>query len=471
MTQAPAPRTSTSGHVEGYLAELRAALAGVRRRWMAARAMRVGARLVGGLCLGLLVVPIVDLVLAPPDIPMLLLAAGALAATAAFAVRLLWPLREQPTDRRVARFVEEQIPELEDRVASASEIGETGTLSVFQDLVIADAAEMLRRVDLGRVVPPARLRGAALRGVLATALLAVILTLGIGSFSRVARTAWLYAFGFDVTLDVEPGAVRVLAGQPLRVWARLSGTRGAPVRTPTTLTVLDGPTPRMVEMRATADGYVAEFPSVRDSFVYRVSAATLTSRDYRVEALVAPRVRRIDVQYAYPAFTGLAPRGEEDGGDIYGPAGTEVRLLVHTNKAIAEGTLVLSDGRRVGLDGSGAGLLTATFSVETDGSYTVALTDVDGLSNPGDTEYFIRTTFDRVPVVSVLRPGGDREITPLEEVTIEVRAEDDYRVGALELVYTVVGQPEQSLAFATSARARTVRGSHTLYAEDGSVSS
>ena len=183
--------------------------------------MRAVARLVGGLCLGLLVVLIVDLALAPPDIPMLLLAAGALAATATFAVRLVWPLCEQPTDRRVARFVEEQIPELEDRVASASDIGETGTLSVFHDLVIADAVEMLRRVDLGRVITPARLRGAALRGVLATVLLAAILTLGIGSFSRVARTAWLYAFGFNVTLDVAPGDVRVLAGQPLRVWARL----------------------------------------------------------------------------------------------------------------------------------------------------------------------------------------------------------------------------------------------------------
>lgn len=465
MTQAPAPRATTAGHVERCLAELQAALAGVRRRWLAARLMRALARLVVGLCLGLLVVLIVDVVLVPPDIPMLVLAGGALVATAVFAVRVLWPLRERPTDRRVARFVEERCPELEDRVASATEIGETGTLSVFQDLVIADAAETLRRVDLGRVVTPARLRGAALRGVLAMAVLAGILTLGVGPFSRVARTAWLYAFGFNVTLDVEPGDVRVMAGQPLRVWAWLSGTRGAPVRTPPTLTVLDGPTPRMVEMRATADGYVAEFPSVTDSFLYRVNAFTLTSRDYRVEALVAPRVRRIDVEYAYPAFTGLAPRVEEDGGDIYAPAGTEVRLLVHTDKAIVAGTLVLSDGRRVALDGAGAGPLTATFSVETDGSYTIAVTDVDGLSNGKDTEYVVRATVDRAPDVYVLRPGGDREITPLEEVTIEVRADDDYGVGALELVYTVVGQPEQSIRFQT-AGAQTVTGSHTLYAED-----
>ena len=453
---------------QGHRAELRAALAGVRRRWMAARLMRALARLVAGVCLGLLVVLLVDLVLVPPDIPMLLLAGGALVATAVFAVRVLWPLHERPADRRVARLVEERYPELEDRLATATvtALGDAGPPTIFDDLVVADAAEKLRGVDLGRVVTPARLRGAALRGVLATAVLAVILTMGISPISRVARTAWLYAFPFNVTLDVEPGDVRVMAGQPLRVRARLLGTSGAPARTPPTLTFVDGRTPRAVAMRATADGYLAEFPSVTDSFVYRVSAATLTSRDYRVEALVPPRVRRIDLEYAYPPFTGLAPHLEEDGGDIYAPAGTEVRLRVHADKAIAEGALVLSDGRRVPLEGAGDGPLTAALSVEADGSYAIAVTDTDGLGNPVDVEYFIRTTSDRIPDVQVLRPGGDREITPLEEVQIEARADDDYRIAALELVYTVVGRREQSMAFDTPARAATVTGTRTLYAED-----
>ena len=451
---------------QAYLAELQAALAGVRRRWMAARLMRGVARLVGGICLGLLVVLLVEVVLAPPDIPMLLLAGGALVATTVFAVRAVWPLRDRPTDRRVARFVEERCPELEDRVASAAELAEDGASTVFQDLVLADAAKTLRQVGLGRVVTPAHLRRAALRGVLATTVFAVILVVGIGPISRVARTAWLYALPFNVTLEVEPGDVTMMAGQPLRVRARLSGTRGAPVRTPPALTVLDGPTPRRVEMRATRDGYVVEFPSVTDSFVYRVSVAIVTSRDYTVDALVPPRVRRIDVEYAYPLFTGLEPHIEEDGGDIYAPAGTEVRVLVHTDKAIAEGALVLRAGMRVPLERTEAGQLQATLAVETDGSYTVAVTDTDGLSNAGDTEYFIRATSDRVPAVQVLRPGGDREITPLEEVTIEARADDDYRIGGLELLYTVVGRPEQSLAFATPVRASTVTGRHTLYAED-----
>ena len=452
--------------VQGHLAELRAALTGVRRRWMAARLLRALARLLGGASLGLLVVLLVDLLLAPPDIPMLLVAVGALVATAVFAIRVMWPLRERPTDRRVARFVEERCPELEDRVASATELGGASTPTDFQDLVVADAAEKLRGVDLGRVVTPVYLRRAVLRGGLAAAIMVAILVLGIGPLSQVARTAWLHAFPFNVTLDVEPGDVKVMAGQPLRIRARLSGTHGAPARTPPTLTVVDGSTPRVMEMRATDDGYLAEFPSVTDSFVYRVGAATLRSRAYQVEALVAPRVRRVDVEYAYPPFTGLRPRVEEDGGDIYAPAGTEVRLRVHADKTIAEGALLLSDGRRVRLEGAGAGPLTVSLPVETDGSYTIALTDTDGLTNPGDAEYVIRATLDRLPEVQLLRPGGDRKITPIEEVTIEARADDDHRVGALELVYTVVGHGEQSVTFETPPRASTVTGRHTLYVED-----
>jgi hypothetical protein len=448
------------------LAEVRAALARVRRRWMAARLLRAFARLLGGVALGLLFVLLVDLFLAPPDIPMLLLAAAALVATAVVAARVLWPLRGQPTDQRVARLVEERCPELEDRVASATELGRVGTTSQFQHLLVADAAEKLKGVDPRRVVTPAFLRRAALRGGLAAGTVVTILALGTGPLGRVAQTAWLYAFPFNVTLDVEPGDVTVMAGQPLSVRVRLSGTRGAPARTPPTLTVVEGPTPRVVEMRSTKDGYVTEFPSVTESFVYQVSAAMLRSRDYQVDALVSPGVDRIDVEYAYPPFTGLAPHVEEDGGDIYAPAGTSVRLLVHADKAIAEGAVVLSDGRRVRLEGAGAGPRTATFPIETDGSYTIALTDRDGLSNAGADEYFIRATFDRGPEVEVLRPGGDREITPLEEVTIEARATDDYRVDALELVYTVVGQREQSLVFETPGRAAAVTGSQTLYAED-----
>ena len=57
-----------------------------------------------------------------------------------------------------------------------------------------------------------------------------------------------------------------------------------------------------------------------------------------------PRVARIDVDYTYPASLGLAPRTEMDGGDVYAPSGTSVRLHIHTEHPVAKGRLALSAG-------------------------------------------------------------------------------------------------------------------------------
>ena len=53
--------------------------------------------------------------------------------------------------------------------------------------------------------------------------------------------------------------------------------------------------------------------------------------------LHAPRVTRIDVEYRYPGSLGLAPHIEEDGGDIFAPAGTEARLRVHVDQSLRLG--------------------------------------------------------------------------------------------------------------------------------------
>ena len=54
----------------------------------------------------------------------------------------------------------------------------------------------------------------------------------------------------------------------------------------------------------------------------------------------------------------------------------------------------------------------ATLPITAEGAYRVALTDRDGLTSDGDTEYFIHVLNDRPPDVRILRPAGDRQVTP-----------------------------------------------------------
>ena len=110
--------------------------------------------------------------------------------------------------------------------------------------------------------------------------------------------------------------------------------------------------------------------------------------------------------------------------------------------------------------------LESTITVSEDGAYRVALADADGLTSEG-MEYFIRLMDDRPAEVHVLRPVGDQGITPLEEVTIEARADDDYGIASFELVYAVAGGKEKVVPFTSVGGTNVARiGSRLLAAED-----
>ena len=431
--------------------------------------MRAVARAASVASVALALVLGVDRLFAPPDLVMAVLAACAAGAAAAFSIRTLWPLRRGPSAGRVARYVEERCTELQDRLASAIDLGEPR--SSFGSRVLDDAARLARGVDPDRVVAARTVRRAVAGGVGAVAALAALLLVGADAVGRIARSAWLYAAPFGATLTVEPGAARLAAGASLEVRARLSDTPGAFGRSVPRVNVIDGAGGRTtLDMQPRGDGYAATLPPAARSFTYRVTAATLASELYAVTVLQAPRVERIDVAYAYPAFTGLAPRVEAGGGDVFAPEGTVVTLTVHADKPVRDGALRLTAGGVLPLRPAAPAALSASFEVTRDDAYRVVLRDADGLSNRGAAEYVIRALADAAPFVEVRRPGGDREITPLEEVVIEAVAEDDFALARFDLVYAVAGGAERIVDLLGTEPVARGAGAHTLYAEDLDVS-
>jgi hypothetical protein len=435
---------------------------------MAARVLRGVARAAAVAFLALALVLVVDRLLAPSDLLMALLASCSAGASAGFAVWILWPLGRSPSDRRVARYVEEHCPELQDRLATALDVPESPT--PFADRLLDDAARRSRGIDLDRVVAVRAVRRAVAGGVAATAALATLLLVGADAVGRIARGAWLYAAPFGATLVVEPGEARVAAGESLEVRARLVDTLGALGRSVPQVTVVDRDGGRStLAMQRRGLGYAATLPPAAGSFTYRVAAAALESDAYAVTVLRAPRVERIDVAYAYPAHTGLESRVEIGGGDVFAPEGTVATLTVHADKPIDDAALQLAVGGMIPLRHLPRGALSASFEVAGDDTYRVVLWDADGLPNRSEDEYVIRSAADDAPFVEVRRPGGDREITPLEEVVIEARAEDDFALDQFDLVYAVAGRDERIVDLLGGERMARIAGVHTLYAEDFDV--
>jgi hypothetical protein len=444
---------------------VRSLLQRVRRRWRALVSLRAGAAAGLGASLVMLAWLAADWLLAPAGTPLVLLAAVSIVSAAGLAVWLLRPVRENPTDRQVARYVEERCAEFEDRLVSMADLLDREPTG-FQDLVLAQTARCAGSLQADDIVPSADLRAGAWKLAGAATLLLIVAALAIVPVGRAVRTASMLLNPERLEFEIVPGDARVVAGEPLRIIARLRGTAALTDRDEAVLIVRANGEDRQFSMQEAEAGFTHEIPAVDADFTYRVAIGHAISREYEVTALRPPRVTRIDVHYRYPGFTGLPPREEEDGGDIYAPAGTAIRLRVQTDKPVASGAMVLGEGDPLSFTPQEPDLLEADFTVAQDGSYRVALVDPDGLRNAGDTEYFIRVMDDRPPDVRIVRPGGDREVTPLQEVLIEARADDDYGIERLEIVYSVRGTEERVVSLPGPPDATTRTGSHVLYLED-----
>ena len=382
-------------------------------------------------------------------------------------VALAWgllPLRGGPTDAQLARFVEEHVPALDDRLATAVDLVRRDPAPLLTAPLVEDAARRVDAIDVDDVVPRSRLRRGGFKAGAAAVALLVLAVMAREPARQSLDAASLALFPERIRLEILPGTVRVVQGSPLTIEARLIGNR-APVGA--RVEIAAGDLWRPTEMLADTGGrFRLPMPPAASDFQYRVVAGSITSSTYRVTVVHPPRVARIDADYVYPPSLGLPPRTETDGGDVYAPAGTDVTLHIHTDRPVASGQITLANGQSIALEARSPAELTASLKVAGDGSYRVGLRDLDGLRDPGQTEYFIRALEDRPPDVRLVKPASDRSVTRLEEVEIEAQAEDDYGIDRMELVYAVRGQAETIVPLDVPRRGTNVTARHTLYLED-----
>lgn len=454
--------------------ELRTLIDTVRRRWFTAVALKSIGVAAAAASVPLAAVAIAALWTSVEGWILVALAIAACGVAGLLALAVVHRMPRRPSDIATARFIEEQAAEmqlarLDDSLVSAVQVGDHATTrrDRFAAVIVSQAATRLRSVPARAIVPDTQLRRSGFQAAGGMLCLVAAIVMALPALGRAADAAWLALFPHKITISVQPGDTKVAAGTALRIRASLNG-RGATLQgVAPSLVVSANGQERTVPMVRDGDGYQFGFESVDRSFKYRVTVASVASQTYSVSALFPPRVRRIDVHYEYPGFSALAPRTDEDSGDIYGPAGTRVRVRIHTDKPIAGGRLALRRGTTVSIAASGDRVAEASLSLSKDDSYRVNVADTDGLTSKGETEYFIRIMDDRPPEVRILRPSADQPITPLEEVSIEARADDDYGIGRFELVYSVAGRQERSTPFNSITGTNVARlGKYLLAVED-----
>ena len=323
--------------VERNAAELRAILASVRARWSRRaflRAWMVGASTAAAM---LMVGWLAVWLLAHDGIPLVFVVATVGLVVGIAISFAFFPLRRQPTDRQIARFIEEQAGDLDEVLVTAVDKSQHAAGPVV-DLLVADAIRAARAVDPHRLVTRDSMRRAAIGGAIGSLMFAIAFGLFAPSASRAINVVGSYVLPSYYAIDVTPGSIKVREGQPVTVTARIPGIDGGLVPS---ITVGNGAEARSARMQpgSRRDEFTITLNNITTSFPYMVTAGSARSSEFTIQVVRPVKITQIDVTYQYQPGLGLESHTEEDGGDVFAPSGTKVQLKITTDKPVSNGEL------------------------------------------------------------------------------------------------------------------------------------
>jgi hypothetical protein len=387
---------------------------------------------------------------------------------------LVRPLLRKVSDEQVALYLEEHEPTLEATIVTALDAQRAGRSHEMSPALVRKlvevAIERMHEVGDGRRIEqiPVR-RYATTTGIVALVALALF-ALG-PAYLRHALSA-LLVISRDVEaaapyrIDVTPGNLTVPKGADQTITAKLHGftaseaqmfMRKAP----------DAAYEALPMVRAENGDYDGLLFDLSQSLDYYVEAAGVRSPTFALKVVELPYVKQLDLELHFPAYTALEPRTIEDGGDVAALAGTDVRLKVQPTMATGSGRIVMNDGSTLPLTANADGTLAGSFKTTANGFYKIELDGPAGEKVPASPQYAIDILEDMAPTVTLSKPGRDSDATPVQEFVVEARADDDFAVRNLQLVYSVNGGAEKTIPlFGGSRPSPEVTAGHTFYLEE-----
>ena len=342
--------------------------------------------------------------------------------------------------------------------------------SGLAQLAVERAAGLAQAVPLARVAPVRDLR----RPLAALALIAVAVGLLAVCLPRLASTEWSRFLDpwadvppFSPTqIDVTPGAVAVVYGAALDIYAAVSGQPADQLEL-----VLEGPAgpEPPLPMFPEPDGrWRAVLAKVTEPATYYVRAYRARSERYQITVVTVPQIVSSRLRIEPPAYTRQAAyEGPLPKDGVAGLPGTRVRIWVRSNRPLSGGRLVLTGQQSQNEDrhlatnrsaGKGQHALGASphfgigpeertmeptapgsdevsgqFAIGGDGKFECRVTDEAGQASQQSFAGAVHLLADERPFLRIVRPEEMALATPTVALPVELWAEDDYGVSRVQL--------------------------------------
>ena len=377
-----------------------------------------------------------------------LLTLSALAFSAGVAVWfLILPLARTITLTGIARFIETRHPELQERLSSAVELltsKDAPEIRGSEALIAALAEEASHDADRVRPrteIPLKSARPFLIAALGVVAILGAVLALHPSAAWLLERAVAPYLNLPNIHADmlrVFPGDTILAEDQRLEVEVTVANQA---VKRATLYKVLPDGSERgesMIALPPSESGerrFTLACPPANQSFKYRVHAGDALTRYYSATVVPPPLVKRTDVRYKYPDYTGREPSVETGGtGDIRAVAGTVVTVEATTNKAVKAAELRINGlpapQQTIEVKESPEGASLCRFDLKLTprmrGRWALVLTDSYGFSKTSG-EHMIEALPDEPPTVKIVNPEQKKlRLKPTDQLPVGYVMTDDF---------------------------------------------
>jgi len=345
------------------------------------------------------------------------------------------------SDRRIILRIQNAFPGLSDELLSAWQLRHGTVRGISGELIarLADGVETkIAALSFWQVLPP----GAKLRRVAGASGVLFCISASLyflppfvirPSMERVrgslSHSAWNTYFTVvpcsgkyprGSAVDITVKRARPFAGEPaLRI--RSAGSQGEVWR--------------REEMKSLSSGeYGYRIEQLTTALEYTISWSDWITPIFSLKPLAYAQAGDFTVRYRCPAYTGLPVQTVQGTPNLSGLAGTRVQVNARCSGKVRKAVAVTDQGLtypvEIGADG-----ISWQMVLKKSGTYRLLLEDEDGMSDPEPPVYDIAVIADRVPSVEIVSPKDDLFVSPGAELPLVIRADDDFGIASLELVF------------------------------------
>jgi hypothetical protein len=371
--------------------------------------------------------------------------------------------------RRSAWEAETIVPDFQHRLVTLAEREhEHENQGAFAELLAADTLKIARQhAEVVDVVPKKDLLISLGTALASVAVLLWIILAGPGFLGYGAALLWAGSAGAAPLYDlrVTPGDATVRRNSDQMISAVPHGLQTNDIRIYARYENTSKWDQLPMEPQPGTSNFQFLFAGLPEGVEYYVEAGELRSPHFHIQVTDVPAVKQIRVTYRYPSWTGIPSATDDHGGDLHAMEGTDADLEITMDRPLTNGVLVLDDDHQIQLGAGSNNLYTGTIHLAKDGAYHVAALD-RGESVRISEDYFINATKADAPDVVIARPAGDYHASPIEEVTVQAKADDAFGLRAFALHYSVNGGADQTLNLLPKAGQKDADGSTVLRMED-----